>query len=272
MTPSASQRPKTKSALTQRSTDTRVSGTGRATVLVQSDLDRPTSVAPVASGSTTPDGAQSKPARVADVPETHSRGLTTHPGQIEPQIWPTEAPSRRRRRPWLVVALVALVLMVAGLGVLIYDLAHGHTIASASELPSGAELKPGESLTSSNGQWVVLMLRDGNLAEFPAAAVGGPINPKFESRSGDHPGAYARMQPHGGNLVIYPKGTGPPAGNEPDPLVWAANYNSQPGSYAQLENNGAFVIRPPRSGSGNDSGPGCFIWGTYSGHRCKFLP
>ncbi len=203
--------------------------------------------------------------------DARSRELAEQDHQPQPQILATiEPPPPRPKRRWAVVTVVVIVIVMGGLGLLVYRLIN-QSPAAASELPSGAELQPGDSLTSSNGHWVVVMQgEDGNLVEYRGEAVGKLGGAVWDSRTSGHPGAYAKMQPHGGDLVIYPRGEGPPPpGSHHFNGIWVATFTSQPGSYAQLENNGAFVIRAPGSGSGNESGSGCTIWGTYPGPRCK---
>ena len=111
---------------------------------------------------------------------------------------------------------------MGGLGLLVYRLI-SQSPAATSELPLGAELQPGESLTSSNGHWVVLMQGgDGNLVEYRGGAVGKLGGEVWNSKTSGHPGAYAKMILCGGTLVIYPRGEGPPAGPQvKDPAIWS---------------------------------------------------
>jgi hypothetical protein len=61
-------------------------------------------------------------------------------------------------------------------------------------------------------------------------------------------GAYALLQPVG-NLVIYPKGKGPPPpGSRTTPALWASSTEPQfPGVYLRLDNSGRIALVVPQS-------------------------
>lgn len=149
------------------------------------------------------------------------------------------------RRPKRLVAIIALSLAsIATLSFFVYHFINPAP-ASASVLPSGAELQPGESLTSQNGKWTLLMQGDGNLVEYSKSGAGSPADPTWSSNTPGHNGAYALMQTDG-NLVVYPPGGGPPPpGSTSTDAIWAASgspESSWAGAYAELENNGVLDI------------------------------
>jgi serine/threonine protein kinase len=192
---------------------------------------------------------------VADVLAARSKELADQEQPSDIRIWPTLEPPPRPRRSSRVVGIVVLVLLViAGAALLIVYLAKPHQAVTSSVLLSGARLRSGDSLVSPNGQWEILMQRDGNLVEYPVASSGDPGSALWQTGTSGHPGAYLLMQ-RAGNLVIYPQGEGPPApGATSTNALWASGFNAQAGnaqtgSTAQLENDSDFVVRLPGSGA-----------------------
>jgi hypothetical protein len=116
------------------------------------------------------------------------------------------------------------------------------TAASASStLPANAVLHPGESLTSPDGRFNLVMQSDGNLVEYQGQSV------LWNTATYNHPGAFLVMQGDG-NAVVY----GPSGG---------ALWNSRTGGHAsaayhlELQGDANLVVYPP-------AGPA--VWANYA--------
>jgi hypothetical protein len=93
-------------------------------------------------------------------------------------------------------------------------------------LPSGARLRPGESIRSPNGRFQLICQKDGNLVLY------------HRGRAWWSSGTYDRavkecfMQPDG-NLVLYAYSGDP---------VWSSNTYGHPGAYLAVQDDGNVVI------------------------------
>ncbi len=104
------------------------------------------------------------------------------------------------------------------------------TAYADDKLNSGESLRRGESLTSANGRFKLLMQRDGNLVLY------GPGNrPLWSSGTEGGPVERCTMQ-RDGNLVLYLHNGEP---------VWASNTERNPDSFLLLQNDGNLVIYQP---------------------------
>jgi hypothetical protein len=104
------------------------------------------------------------------------------------------------------------------------------TVYADDKLNPGETLKRGDNLTSANGQYKLLMQKDGNLVLY------GPRNqPLWSSNTGGRPVEKCMMQ-RDGNLVLYLRDGQP---------VWASNTDRIPGSFLLLQNDGNLVIYQP---------------------------
>ncbi len=106
-----------------------------------------------------------------------------------------------------------------------------HATADADDkLNPGETLRRGEHLTSANGQYKLLMQRDGNLVLY------GPRNqPLWSSNTQGTPVEECMMQ-RDGNLVLYLRDGQP---------VWASSTEGNPGSFLLLQNDGNLVVYRP---------------------------
>jgi len=110
------------------------------------------------------------------------------------------------------------------------------TSTSAAGLPNsssgpavwngGMTLSSGQSLTSGNGANVLVMQGDGNLVLLRQGV------PQWSSRTYNHPGAYAAMQPDG-NLVVYSSSGAP---------LWYSGTSGNPGAVTYVQDDGNIVI------------------------------
>jgi eukaryotic-like serine/threonine-protein kinase len=164
---------------------------------------------------------------------------------LEAPFPPPGAMARRKGvRPtrWVVasVLLLAVAALVAGL-VAIDGSPRGHGAGpprAPSSMAAGDTLKPGQTLLSPNGRFLLTMQPDGDLvtSERPAGT------PTWATGSGGHPGAYAILQGDG-NLIVYPKGRSAPLTGQPTSAVWQSETNGHPGASVDLLDNGNLVIR-----------------------------
>ena len=122
-----------------------------------------------------------------------------------------------------------------------YDLVTGlgspiNYIASPGELPSGAVLTSGQSITTPNGQYSLTMETNGNAVE------SGPSDSVvFETNTSGNTGADLIMQGDG-NLVLYSSGGA---------ALWASGTVGSAGAYLVLPNNGQLAV---------DSAAGATLW------------
>ena len=148
------------------------------------------------------------------------------------------APTRKKTFSALAAA-VGILALLAVLLVLILPGGSGPTPAP-STLSPGASLQPGQSLSSPNGIFVLAMRPDGNLVDY--SRHGGET--LWETGTGGHFGAYARLQ-FDGNLVVYPKGKSAPPPGQPTSALWSSGTGGLPHSYLELNNNGNTVLLGP---------------------------
>jgi hypothetical protein len=107
----------------------------------------------------------------------------------------------------------------------------GATAHARDTLNPGEMLRRGEHLTSENGQYRLVMQKDGNLVLYGAGK-----HPLWASNTQDQRVDKCIMQKDG-NLVLYLHDGQP---------VWASNTNGRPGSYLLLQNDGNLVIYHPQ--------------------------
>ena len=122
-------------------------------------------------------------------------------------------------------------------GELIVESASGDPLwAVPGILVKGAGLSAGQSITSPNGDYSLVMQSDGNLVEYNAAN-----SPVWASSTAGNSGAGAVMQSDG-NLVIY---------SAPNAPLFASNTNGNPGAYLVLGDGGTLTV---------DSATGTPLW------------
>jgi methionine-rich copper-binding protein CopC len=102
----------------------------------------------------------------------------------------------------------------------------GTTPVWTSNSAQPVTLLPGQSISSSNGQFVLTLQADGNLVEYNAAGTA-----LWASGTGGRTVTEAVMQADG-NLVLY-NGT---------QAVWASNTSGAPGAFLAVQNTGTVVI------------------------------
>ena len=104
------------------------------------------------------------------------------------------------------------------------------TAYADDKLNSGESLRRGDSLTSANGRYKLLMQKDGNLVLY------GPGNrPTWATNTAGRPVERCTMQ-RDGNLVLYLRHDEP---------IWDSGTNVHPGSFLLLQNDGNLVIYLP---------------------------
>ncbi len=101
------------------------------------------------------------------------------------------------------------------------------TVTPVDSLVPGQAMTAGDSLTSSDGHYTVVMQDDGNLVEY----VTGFDHPLWATNTAGHPGAYVVMQDDG-NLVVYDGGT---------PL-WASNTGGDDGAAFYVQTDANLVV------------------------------
>lgn len=184
---------------------------------------------------------------VGGVGETPARtepaepGPTVAPGAGRPSI---RGAGRRRGTHGPVVALVSVVVLMAAAGtwwVVAGNSGSAPTIPSG--LPAGGTLQPGQSISSPDHTYQLVMQGDGNLVEYLTTTRA----PRWETGTSGNFGAYAVIQSDG-NFVVYPEGkTSPPPGL-PTPALWASGTGGHPGSSVQLPNDGIIEVRADHDG------------------------
>ncbi|MEV0160227.1 D-mannose binding lectin [Nonomuraea fuscirosea] len=97
-------------------------------------------------------------------------------------------------------------------------------------LNPGQRLQAGDSVRSSNGEYVLQQQKDGNLVLYRGT------KPLWNSQTGDSPGAFAAMQ-EDGNLVVYRGRT----------ALWASNTGDTPGARLAVQDDGNLVIYDGKS-------------------------
>jgi hypothetical protein len=121
--------------------------------------------------------------------------------------------------------LVTILILCTGLVVLSHA-----TVYADDKLNPGESLRRGDNLTSANGQYRLLMQKDGNLVLY-----GPRKQPIWSSNTEGRPVENCMMQ-RDGNLVLYLRDGQP---------VWASNTDRFPGSFLLLQNDGNLVIYQP---------------------------
>ena len=99
--------------------------------------------------------------------------------------------------------------------------------ASANILAPNAALLPGQSISSDNGRYVLVMQADGNLVYYRTS----DWTPRWNSQT-QSPGALAPMQGDG-NLVVYDTNGVP---------LWNSQTGGNPGAYLAAQDDGNLVI------------------------------
>lgn len=138
------------------------------------------------------------------------------------------------------VVLVALVVILT-LSCVTVQSNPTTTRYEGDKLGSGEELRRGDYIKSANGEYRLILQRDGNLVLY------GPRNqPLWSTNTQGNPVERCIMQTDG-NLVLYlPDGRS----------VWNSNTQYYPGSFLWLQNSGVLVIYAPvwRSGYPQERG------------------
>jgi hypothetical protein len=128
-------------------------------------------------------------------------------------------------------------------------------VRSAWELPTGGVISVGDYLASSNGQFFVTMLNDGNLVIYRGSGphdnrgfVWGSVQAGgYAPQSGNY---YAVMQ-QDGNLVVY-RGTGP---DNRQGFVWGSvqdgHYTPQTGTYSVVMTDAGILMVYQHDGTGS---------------------
>jgi serine/threonine-protein kinase len=149
---------------------------------------------------------------------------------------------RRRWWQWGGLALAIVVLATAVGFAWRFDRSSSSDSSRLSTIQSGGFLQPGQSITSANGSFILMMQRDGNLVEY---RIRDETVQWASATSGDF-GAYAVVQVDG-NFVVYPNGRSAPAPGQPTPALWSSGTSGNFGAYVVLEDTGRTVLRAPRT-------------------------
>ena len=99
---------------------------------------------------------------------------------------------------------------------------------TAGILAPNTALSPGQSISSDNGRYLLVMQSDGNLVYYRTTDWAA----RWHSHTDGNPGAFAPMQGDG-NLVVY-TGNGAPA--------WNSQTAGHPGAYLAAQDDGNLVI------------------------------
>ena len=127
--------------------------------------------------------------------------------------------------PHMIRKAMATTATVGGLVAVLAVVAGARLEATGNRLYSGQQGYAGQSLTSTNGQFILTYQYDGNLV------LRGPSGPIAATFTYGVPGVTV-MQTDG-NLVVY-SGAGVP--------VWASGTSGNPGAYLEVQNDGRIVI------------------------------
>ncbi|HET6875628.1 MAG TPA: hypothetical protein VFH70_12655, partial [Acidimicrobiales bacterium] len=122
-------------------------------------------------------------------------------------------------------------------------------------LEPGSRLTAGQSVTSTNGGFQLLMQGDGNLVSYLDPAVYGHAVPIWNSGTYGHSGAYSVMQSDG-NLVVYAPG---------GQALWWSGTNGHPGALAVMQSDGNLVVYSAYSG-------GSALWNSHTYGRTVTTP
>jgi len=167
-------------------------------------------------------------------------GLTrsAHLGVSHPTSVTVESANRRRRKIYkLAIAAVLLIgAIVAGLVAIGGE--NGAGTKRISAMPSGGFLRPGHSIGSPNGRFILEMQIDGNLVDYSRP---GRVALWQSGTSGNF-NAYVVMQADG-NLVVYPYGKTAPDPGQPTSAVFDTGTSGHPGASATLLNSGVLEVR-----------------------------
>jgi hypothetical protein len=99
--------------------------------------------------------------------------------------------------------------------------------ASSDTLNVNQQLHANQSLTSTNGQYQLIMQTDGNLVEYGPGGLA-----LWSSQTGGNPGAWAVLQGDG-NLCVYSSGGA---------FLWCSFTQGHSGNYAIVQNDDNFVV------------------------------
>lgn len=100
-------------------------------------------------------------------------------------------------------------------------------LTSAGILAPNTALSPGQSISSDNGRYVLVMQGDGNLVYYRTS----DWTPRWNSQT-QSPGAFAPMQGDG-NLVVYANSGA---------ALWNSQTSGNPGAYLAAQDDGNLVI------------------------------
>lgn len=118
---------------------------------------------------------------------------------------------------------------------------------ATSVLPSGWSLNPGQTITSPNGQYVLIMQGDGNLVYYRKAdsAV------RWHTGAWGAPGSYLIMQSDGNAATYFTQPVTPPKKGDPilykpitNPIIttWYSATTGNPGAHMEAKDNGDLVV------------------------------
>jgi serine/threonine-protein kinase len=149
---------------------------------------------------------------------------------------------RTRRRWWRWAGLgVSILILVTAVGLVWqFDGSSSSDSSGSNTIQSGGFLQPGQSITSTNRDFVLMMQRDGNLVEYRIR----DETVQWASATSGNFGAYAVVQVDG-NFVVYPNGRSAPAPGQPTPALWSSGTGGHPRAYLELEDSGRTVLREP---------------------------
>lgn len=100
-------------------------------------------------------------------------------------------------------------------------------LTGAGNLAPNTALSPGQSISSDNGRYVLVMQTDGNLVYYRTS----DWVPRWNSQT-QSPGAFAPMQGDG-NFVVYASGGAP---------LWNSQTGGNPGAFLAAQDDGNLVI------------------------------
>jgi hypothetical protein len=105
--------------------------------------------------------------------------------------------------------------------------------AKAGVMNPGEVLHPGDAISSSNGNYRLVLQTDGNLVLYSGTSA------LWASGTNSKPVAVCIMQADG-NLVLYDRSA---------QAVWASHTNGKPGAHLDVQNDGNVVISPTTGGA-----------------------
>lgn len=111
---------------------------------------------------------------------------------------PPRPAGRRPARVRLLAALVAVAALATGLVGTAAPASAAAPVVYVGTVPAGATLWPGDSVTSNNGQFQLVMQGDGNLVEY---GIGGRV--LWASGTSGRPGAFTQVRANGTLAIVY---------------------------------------------------------------------